>query len=106
MRISYRQELFTTFSKSDRHTASSFVIKYITHLPVKHCDSKRLKMALDPNQKEDDGDIDLVLDAAEGELIAMSGEDNEGDGPPTDPDMPDLIDDRMIPVLYTVPDYN
>ena len=50
-------------------------------------------MAFDPNQKEDDGDIDLVLDVAEGELIAMSGEDNEGDGPPTDPDMPDLIID-------------
>ena len=44
-------------------------------------------MAFDPNQKEDDGDIDLVLDVAEGELIVMSGEDNEGDAPPTDPDM-------------------
>ena len=28
-------------------------------------------MAFDPNQKEDDGDIDLVLHGAQDELIAM-----------------------------------
>ena len=50
-------------------------------------------MAFDPNQNEDDGDIDLEgVVGEQDELIVMSGAD-EGDYVPTDPDMPDLIDD-------------